>query len=338
MNLKEEYLAELKKEEKEKLSVNQELIENFKLISKKNGFIPSSFTYTPAIGTLANEAEIVTKLNPNIERDKEGLVSCSLLEKYFTKNRFISGYLYSTNYMIMAHPYFRRGYHNNSNFHPMFMELFWNLSNPDIEAYLAIDFNRVRINVDNSHYVERDMVYGAKFNRTIKDIKDEVIKLKPPIDLDEAMISIFFNDIYALDIMWETTKKDDNIRVFKLEEFKTESVIMNVDEVDYYPVRYVHAEFDIENGYFRHFDGAIQLYTKEEYDLRRDKNLGYNSKGKNQIKPKSIKIFKLNGKVSVDLWVKFVNYFLSKNPLTIEYFSGEFPQVIQDKINKFRSL
>lgn len=235
----------------------------------------------------------------------------------------------------MAHSYFRRNFNENANFSPHFIALFWGLDRSKIDAYIAIDCDRVRINVNNSYYMERDTWFGSPFNQKIADIADGNIKLKPPLGIDESMINFIFNDVYSLDIMWYTTNQ--NIKVFQAEEFKIDTTMINMNGTYYHPVRYIHAEFDIENGYFRHFDGAVELYTEEEYNLRKDKNFNYNSKdGNEQIKPNSTKLFKMNGEISIEIWIEYISHFLSGNPLVMEYFSGKYPEHIIDALDKLK--
>ena len=203
---------------------------------------------------------IVKLLNHNIKQDKEGLVSCNLLNKYFKRDMFENGILKSDHYIIMAHPYFRRDYNEKANFSPDFIKLFLGLHDPKIDTYIAIDFNRVRIDLDGGYYMERDRWFGSPFNHNIEKISDGVVKLKPPkIDKEDGkvIINMLFSDVYSLDIMWYTTK--DNIKVFQAEEFKNSNITINIKGIDYYPVRYIHAEYDVSNGYFRHFDGAMGL-------------------------------------------------------------------------------
>lgn len=93
--------------------------------------------------------------------------------------------------MAMAHGYFRRGFYYANNFAPRFIELFWNIDDSDIEQYISLDFDRVRINVDNSMYMEFDTWYGAQFDKDIIKITNNIGKLKPPLDLDDYYISFF---------------------------------------------------------------------------------------------------------------------------------------------------
>ena len=160
-------------------------------------------------------------------------------------------------------------------------------------------------------------------------INDGITKLRPPLDLGEYDISFFFKEAYSLDIKWDSK---DGVKTFQSEEFKTEKVKVSFEGKDYYPVRYIHAEFDLKKNNFRHFDGAIHLYTEEEYFRRRDSDFNYNAKNQSHIKTKSLKLFKMNGEINVKTWVEFSSHFCTGNPLIIEYFEGEYPENIKKLI------
>lgn len=330
-----QYLERLLEEEKEELGNHAEQITSFKEFMAKKGIILSNdnFKYHQTVGIIATYPNIISYLHPSLLADKEDLFNFNHLLQNFERRGFINGYLYADNFMLMAHSYFRRGLHAINNYAPRFVEFFWNHTDSSIEKYISLDKDRVRINVDNRSYMELDTWFGAKFNRNIKDVPDGIVKVRPPADLKESLISFFFRDAYSLDIIW-TTK--DNIKSFQAEEFKTEIIKITKDEQEYYPVRYVHAEYDIEKGYFRHFDGAIHFYTEAEYYARREADFNYNSKETTQIKTLSQKLFKMNGIVSTDTWIEFTSHFLTGNPLIFEYFEGEYPKYITDMIQKFR--
>ncbi len=99
---------------------------------------------------------------------------------------------------------------------------------------------------------------------------------------------------------------------------------------DYYMARYIHAEYDLATGYFRHFDGAMHFYDIEEYMARRASDFNYNRKNLNQVKAKSKKLFRLDGRISVEIWMKLTTNFLAQDPLIIEYFTGEYPEPLED--------
>lgn len=333
--LRKRYIQGIREEEEKQLSQNAELIEDFKKKCKKKGIElkDENFRYIQTIGIVASSPNLLTYLNQEVKKDKEELVSCQLLDKYYKKNKFASGFLYSDDYMVMAHPYFRRGFHEEANFSPRFIELFWYFNDPQVIPYISIDFNRVRINVDNSICLEEDTWYGAAFKKKIKEIPDGILKLRPPLDIDDIIISYFFSYAYSLDIKWYTKNK---IKTFQAEEFKTESVKIRIGDSDFYPVRYIHAEYDLDSSNFRHFDGAVHLYSEHEYNQRKRSDFNYNQKNVSHIKTRSLKLFKMNGKIGVDTWIGFISHFFSGNPLVMEYFEGKYPEYIIEILEKLR--
>jgi len=337
MTLQEKYLKQLREEEQIELERHSVLIDEFKsFIKNKNILSQITFHYERTIGIVAECNNIISKLVTNIKQDKEGLYSWKELQKNFDRKRFMSGFLSNDKYMIMAHEYFRREYSKSNNYAPSFIDIFWGLNNDNIDAYIALDLNRVRINLNNSYYMERDTWFGSPFDKTIDEIPDGIVKLKPPLHLDTTMIELLFNSVYSLDIMWYTTK--EGIKVFQAEEFKIYEYLISNQGIEYHPVKYIHAEYDISKKCFRHFDGAIELYTKAEYLARKDENFNHKAKGTEQIKPNSIKLFKLNGEIDVDLWINYISHFLSGNPLVMEYFSGEYPVDIKETLSKLDNV
>ena len=320
-------------ERMEELTKNSALIQSFidYCESKQIKLTKHNFDFVQTIGIVANYQNIVHLLNDKISTDKEELVEVSILETEFKKERFASGYYYSDKYMVMAHPYFRRGHYQNNNFAPRFIDIFWGYNKDNIKKYIAIDSDRVRINVDNLMYKEADTWYGAKFKNKISDIEEGIVKLRPPLGLEPFDIEFFFGDTYSLDIKWSSK---NGIKVFQVEEFKVNKnrIIKNGNE--YYPVKYLHAEFDNKAGAFRHFDGAIHFYTEEEYYQRRDNDFNYNDKNSLQLKTLSRKLFKVNGQITIDEWINLVSHYLQGDPLIFEYFEGKLPDNIKDTVDK----
>lgn len=331
-DMQKEYFKRLEEEEKEKLLENSDLIESFKRKCRNKGIhlTDDNFRYIQTIGIVATYPNILGLLNSEVQKDKEELVKCELLDKMYKKEVFVSGFLYHQDYMVMAHPFFRRGFHKNSNYTPRFIELFWVLRKPEIEAYISLDFDRVRVNVDKTTYFEADTWYGANFNENIDQITDGTSKLRPPLDLGEFDISFLFANAYSLDIKWDSK---EGVKTFQAEEFKTDKVKIDYGGSEYFPVRYLHAEFDLDRNHFRHFDGAIHFYTEDEYARRRDSDFNFNAKHNDHIKTKSLKLFKMNGQVSVETWVEFSSHFFSGNPLILEYFEGKCPEHVQEIVD-----
>lgn len=331
----EEYKRQQLEEQKEMLSKNSQLIQDFKEYCKQFDIDlkDTDFKYIQTIGIVAENPNLVFKLNKNLGQDKEGLIDFATLKKYFQIERFAAGYLYSEKFMAMAHQFFRRGYNQYSNFSPQFTEIFWTFNHDEKEKYISLDSNKVRVNVSDRMYMEFETWYGAKFQEEISTIDDGIVRLRPPLDLESFEIDFFFGSTYSLDIKWYTKK---HIKVFQSEEFKTENVKVELDGSEYHPAKYVHAEFDTKEGTFRHFDGAIHLYTENEYQQRKDTDFNHDEKSDSQIKTKSKKLFKLNGKIEIKDWVELTSHFVTGNPLVFEYFEGKLPDRIIDIVSKLR--
>ncbi|WP_379085516.1 hypothetical protein [Pedobacter sp. UC225_65] len=330
------YFDGLRKEELAQLHTHKETINAFKSFCKGKGIHleDENFKYFYTSGIIATYPNLTTYLSESLTVDKEGLLDFDRLAKEFPRKRFMNGFLYAENYMLMAHYYFRRSYHQANNFAPSFVDLFWALPKPGIQCYLSIDPDSVRINMNGYTIMERDMWFGAQFKNTIEDIPDGIVKLRPPLDIESSHIDFFFASAYSLDIKWASK---DGVKSVQMEEFKSEEVTLMKEEMEYHPVRYIHAEFDVKEKRFRHFDGAIHFYTKEEYFQRRDDDFNYNAKNTTHIKTLSQKLFKVNGAIEVAEFVELTSHFFAKNPLIIEYFQGEYPNYILELLAKLRT-
>lgn len=328
------FFESLKEKEEEELVKAQPLISGFiKFCSEKGVALEQRhFRYMYTIGLYVEYPNILCLIS-GMQCDKDNLYQEDVVLKASYKQPFMDGYYYADKYMIMAHQYFRRGYSAINNFAPRFIEKFWGLADNRIAKYIALDENRVRINVNNESIRECDTWYGAPFTNDISSIKDGVVVLATPTDIPKEYNSLF-GEVHKLDIIWRT---NNNIKVFQAEEIKKDYITIVIDGITYYPVRYIHSEYDTNNGCFRHFDGAIHLYTQSEYAQRKDSDMNFNDKNDKHVKASSIKLFKMNGHISVDIWADFVSHFFTGNPLVYEYFTGKFPDHTQKLIDNIRT-
>ena len=332
------HVADLKKQSRERLAEAADLIAAFISLAASKGVILSSesFEYTPTTGIVANAQGIARSLLGPIRTERDGLLPFNEISSRFPSSTHSEGYFAGPNFILMAHPCYRRGMHPRNNWAPKFIDLFWRFDGPGIEKYIAIDDNRVRIDVGGSCYFEEDTWYGAPFDEDIRNIKSGIVKLRPPLDLESRYVSFLFADAYCLDIKWS---ESGGIKSFQALEIKTEDIRIKVGGQHYFPARYLHAEFDLAANCFRHFDGAIQLFTEDEYFQRRDSDFNMSMKNPEHIKARSSKVFKINGTLKASDWVEFCCHFYAANPLTFEYFSGEYPKQVTEileKIGAFR--
>jgi hypothetical protein len=330
----DDMLADYRREQRARrdreLASNQVLIAAFRsfALSKGISLTIDNFDYVMKVGIIAVAPDLIHRLISPLSRDRDGLYPFADLINNFRLDRFQRGYLFQPNFAAMANPCFRRVLYKGNHFAPRFIELFWEFDNGNSSRYLALDDDRVRIDVDGPVCMERDTWFGAPFDKNVASIPASIAKLRPPATA-ERINSTFFADAYCLDIKWTDGKY---VKSFQALELKSETVTIEHQGRTYHPARYVHAEFDISEGSFRHFDGAIQYLSEEEYRQRRDSDFNHNAKSRSHLKAHSRKLFKINGKIEVNEWSELFCQFLAGNPLAVEYISGCYPRHIDDAL------
>jgi hypothetical protein len=329
------YFAQMEEISRERLAEAADLIAKFTTLAASKGVIlgAESFEFIQTIGVVANAPGIAKRLLGPIKAERDGLLSFNEISSRLPPSTHYEGCFAGPDFILMAHPCYRRGMHPINNWAPRFIDLFWRFDNAGIEKYIALDEDRVRIDVDGLGYFEGDTWYGAPFDEDIRNIKPGIVKLRPPLDLEFRHLSFFFADAYCLDIKWS---ESDGIKSFQALEMKTEDIKIKVGGVYYFPARYLHAEFDLAANSFRHFDGAIQLFTEEEYLQRRDSDFNMTMKNPTHVKARSSKVFKINGPLKTEDWVEFCCHFYTANPLTFEYFSGQYPKHVTEALERIR--
>lgn len=327
------YLAGMEKLSRERLADAADLIEKFKVLSASKGVIldAESFEYIQTTGIVAKAPGIARTLLGAIGTERDGLLPFNEIASRFPPSTFYEGCFTGPDFILMAHPCYRRGMHQVNNWAPRFIELFWNFNDPNIKKYIALDDDRVRIDVDGLGYIEADTWFGAPFNEDIRNIKPGITKLRPPLDLESQYVGFLFANAYCLDIKWS---ESDGVKTFQALEVKTEDIHVEVGGQYYFPARYLHAEFDLTTNCFRHFDGAVQLFTEDEYFQRRDSDFNMTMKNSVHIKARSNKVFKINGSLKTKDWAEFCCHFYAANPLTFEYFSGEYPEHVTEILRR----
>ncbi|KTT43404.1 hypothetical protein RSA46_16665 [Pseudomonas oryzihabitans] len=330
------YLADMEKYARERLTKATDLIAAFTTLAKSKGVSldTESFEYIQTIGIVAKAPGLARVLLGPIRAQRDGLLDFNEIASRFPPSHHYEGCFAGPDFILMAHPCYRRGMHPINNWAPRFIDLFWRFDGPGIEKYIALDENRVRIDVDGLGYMEADTWYGAPFDEDIANIKTGIVKLRPPMDLEAWHISIFFANTYCLDVKWS---ESDGIKSFQALEIKAEDVQIKIEGQQYFPARYLHAEFDLATNCFRHFDGAIQLFTEEEYFQRRDSDFNMTMKNPTHVKARSTKVFKINGPLKTKDWVEFCCHFYAANPLTFEYFNGKYPKHVTEAVERIRS-
>lgn len=329
------YFADMERESRDQLAEAADLITKFTALAASKGVTLSakSFEYIQTTGIVAKAQGIARALLGVIRTERDGLLPFNEIASRYPPSPHSEGCFAGPDFILMAHPYYRRGMDPLNNWAPRFIDLFWRFDGLGIEKYIALDEDRVRIDVERPSYFEGDTWYGAPFDEDIRNINLGITKLRPPLDLESRHVSLFFANAYCLDIKWSEL---DGIKSFQALEIKTEDIWIEIEGRRYFPARYLHAEFDLAANCFRHFDGAIQLFTEEEYFHRRDSDFNMTMKNPTHIKARSGKIFKINGPLKTEHWVEFCCHFYTANPLTFEYFSGEYPKRVTKILERIR--
>ena len=106
-----------------------------------------------------------------------------------------------------------------------------------------------------------------------------------------------------------------NLKTLEIEEVSLSSNWARWKGTTYTACRYLHAIFDKSKEVFTHTDGAVRLYSEEQFSIRQQKNLAQYGKDAHRVKT-----FLVNGGIDTETWVKTVHFYFSGNPLVGEYF------------------
>lgn len=328
-NFMAHYLQRRKDEATAVLLEHRDGIEAFLALTRRKGIVltVADVSYVEKIGIVASAPKLLERLAGRFERERDGLVPFGTFPLKFNFEQAYAGHFNAEYFVLMAHPHFRRGLQDECHFAPRFIELFWNLSSGGLNKYIALDENRVMLDIFLGEIMEKSSWFGAPFNQDVSRVPNGISKLKPPPYLSAHHTSWLFADAHCLDVKWS---QEDGIKTFQALEIKSESTRLSIDGEEYYPARYLHAEFDTATNEFRHFDGAMQYLTEPEYRQRRNSDFNYNAKNRHQIKSRSKKLFKFNGPLSTERWSDLCCHFFADNPLMFEYFTGGYPDHVID--------
>jgi hypothetical protein len=221
------HITDLERESHERLTEATDLIDSFTSLAASKGVILSaeSFEYIQTTGIVAKAQGIARSILGPIRTERDGLLPFNEIASRFPPSPHYEGCFAGPDFILMAHPCYRRGMHPINNWAPRFIDLFWRFDGLNIKKYIALDENRVRVDVGGLGYFEADTWYGAPFDEDIHNIKSGIAKLRPPLDLESRHISFLFADAYCLDIKWS---ESDGIKSFQALEMKTEAIRIEV--------------------------------------------------------------------------------------------------------------
>ncbi len=150
--------------------------------------------------------------------------------------------------------------------------------------------------------IELSRAYGKPFNLAwLRSLRGTAIAQHEP-DPSNYLIRG-----HRTQFIWERLDNDEI--QFSCEELP--------DEASYcVTTRFLHGIFDIKKDGFTHFDGAVHIYSGEDYQERINLNLGAH-----YMKYKKAKIFRLDSLISFNKAELLLSNFYRWNDLVPEYFS-----------------
>ncbi len=243
---------------------------------------------------------IVSRCIPSLwsKRDDDGLIPLNTLEA-------VSPGIYKCGeYLLYAHPYFRRSLSRlNSLNIPFLIRLQSNADN----AKIALDPDMIGLPGTQTEWREYAYWWGPKFNDDLSSI---------PLGLtrhENTHYNALTSPIIRTECGWYI---QNGIRTFECEEITDVKNIFNAS--DLYGCRYVHSMQQTDNDAPHHLDGAIRAYTDEKMLIRMEVSMD-----KAERNTTYTKLWRIDGVIETHMWKELITHYYRDNPLVGEYFGEE---------------
>lgn len=281
-----------------------------KIIGKSKAGIEIKTTYP-----MYERENILFDIFPNLrsKMDAEGLFDINdlLMDFSILGEPGISdvGYLLSNNaeYVIMLHRCLRTHYSIFNGFGRIIPYLFgYYLEKRLPSLKIALDQDRIMQKTDWHPYCRRERYFGPKFTNDIPSNKEGQASYL----LDERYR--LFTNSYKTDFYWKN-KKDNSFQL-EIEELQDTRYTTTPEEIC---CKYIHSQYNKLESAFDHLDGSIREYNSDNYLLRINSNL------RNGEIAKKVKLFRVDGKISFDIWKNIISSFMEYNSNICEYFEAD---------------
>jgi hypothetical protein len=266
---------------------------------------------------LYNQTGILFKAYPKlaqmIQKDKDNLIDIKVLLDDFEYLGYGVFKDKSSKKVLLAHPYFRKSLSHYNNFHSMFLDELVSLNQVEsVKTKIKLDPDFIGFSPSFLQSFEFEYWWGPKYDDNISSIQPGLTVHK-----SDEFERLYYN-IDRTEFFWKT---NDQLHEFELEEVKDEPAPTLSDT---YACRYIHSIYNKDNLEFQHFDGAIRSYSTDLMIERIDSKMTEFGRRSDYTK-----LFRVDGKLSLDSWKSLVTNYLQGNPQIYEYFNLPKPSVNQ---------
>ena len=278
------------------------------IASELESYVPKKSNY---IGLIPSKQKVFQQI-PSLDLDKYDLTT--ITKDFKLENH---GIIYKEKFLIYYHPFLRRFYSANFTIGGLLKRV---ASEKDIQLKLAIDPLRLTDPHWLKNIIEADYWQGPIFAQD---------KLNDPNFTGVTVYARSPENEEVLNLTWPvkktvfyiTNKKEVGLKQVEIEEINPQDDRVTINN-EYVLQKYAHLIWDSNTNTFNHFDVAVKVYSLSEhikrlqYDWETRKVL---DSGKPLCK---IKLFRLDGKIEIDLLLELLSDFFRYNELINEFFEG----------------
>lgn len=254
-------------------------------------------------------------ISSGVEYDKEGLIK--ITREFSLEAQGIIFSSNKSNKLIYYHQFLRRFF--TSNF--LIGHLLKRIDQKLITIKLLPDPYRMSEPEYLFDIVEADYWYGEKFDPTKLNqlLHNEMITVYGR-DQDKNRL---LNFTFPLNkTVFRQLSKSDGLTQLEIEEIIPTQSDRDLDKKYRYH-RYAHIIWNIEKKCVVHMDFSIMVYKKSDHLLRQNYDWHSKNRSSKQIKPKEIKVLKLEGSIEFKLALELIYEFYRYNELISEYFDSK---------------
>jgi hypothetical protein len=245
---------------------------------------------------------IVGKVFPEILNEShDGLYPLKMLQPV------LPGVYKKGDFLIFAHPYFRRNLSRINTLNAAFLSRLEGLKDTELDVKIAIDLDMIGLCGTQRESREYQYWWGPSFDNNLSNIQNGVARFENE-NYDELM-----SNIRQTEFSWYT---QDERKTFECEEITDiPNIVSNGEE--YYGCRFTHSMLDSETRLPYHLDGAIRAYTDEKMLTRLDVSLVQTERDTVYTK-----IWRIDNQIQIEIWKELITHYYRDNHLVGEYFGG----------------